>query len=32
MKGEVDLDIQKPIDEYATWLKSEIPLEKVGEY
>lgn len=26
------LDIQKMIDEYAVWLKSEISFEKVGEY
>lgn len=32
MKGGVDLDIQKLIDEYAAWLKSEISFEKVGEY
>ena len=26
------LDIQKLIDDYATWLKQEITFEKVGEY
>lgn len=26
------MDIQKLIDEYATWLKSEITFEKIGEY
>lgn len=26
------MDIQKLIDEYATWLKEEITFEKVGEY
>lgn len=26
------MDIQKLIDEYSTWLKSEITFEKVGEY
>ena len=26
------MDIQKLIDEYATWLKSEITFERIGEY
>ena len=26
------MDIQKLIDEYAMWLKSEITFEKIGEY
>ena len=26
------MDIQKLIDDYATWLKQEITFEKVGEY
>ena len=26
------MDIQKLIDEYATWLRKEITFEKVGEY
>lgn len=26
------MDIQKLIDDYATWLKSEITFEKIGEY
>ena len=32
MKGGIILDIQKLIDEYAVWLKSEITFEKIGEY
>ncbi len=31
-KGGVILDIQKLIDEYTSWLKSEITFEKIGEY
>ena len=26
------MDIQKLIDEYASWLKSEIKFERIGEY
>ena len=26
------MDIQKMIDEYARWLKSEITFERIGEY
>ena len=32
MKGGRILDIQKLIDDYASWLKQEITFEKVGEY
>ena len=32
MKGGLILDIQKLIDDDATWLKQEITFEKVGEY
>lgn len=30
--GGVNLDIQKLINDYASWLKSEITFDKIGEY
>ena len=32
MRGGVILDIQKLIDDYTSWLKSEITFDKIGEY
>lgn len=32
MEGGVILDIQRLIDEYTSWLKSEITFDKIGEY